>query len=166
MFIKFENHINSFYYCLILSIISGILLNACANKTIRPSSRLSPLESPLSLAKEIVPTPLPGTCVITGRLITPAPTDLIGLNIFLGDVIEIGNGSHVVLLNRTTAHKGYIDFTTKRFFFVNIPPGLYSLVISEPEMGSWVYTTVKGDIWVIKAEAEQIIDLGDIVFGR
>ena len=120
----------------LLSILTFAML-AIACQNVSPSTAVSTLveESPLAaetLPFELptlgpVPTPPPDKGVVTGKLIAKDPVSRIGLSIFLGDIIDVGDGSHAAFLNRETAPIGRLDATTGRFLFTDVPPGKYSL---------------------------------------
>jgi hypothetical protein len=52
------------------------------------------------------------------------------------------------------------------FVFKHVRPGIYALIISEPEAGSRAYMTAEGDVMVIKVNPGEITSLGDIFLGR
>jgi len=151
----------------------AILLSACLGQS--ASHVLSPLaiESPFYEASRVftptlthipIPTPSSGRGVVVGRLVTNAPDSLIGLSIFLGDVIVINEHAHAAFLNRQQAPIGRLDTTSGWFVFTDVDPGLYALIISEPEVGSWVYMNPEGDIIVIEVLANEVTNLGEVPF--
>ncbi len=158
----------------LLSILTFAML-AIACQNVSPSTAVSTLveESPLAaetLPFELptlgpVPTPPPDKGVVTGKLIAKDPVSRIGLSIFLGDIIDVGDGSHAAFLNRETAPIGRLDATTGRFLFTDVPPGKYSLIISEVEAGGRAYMAPSGDVQVIEVVMGQVTDLGDISLG-
>lgn len=149
--------------------IFGILIGACQGQTASPV--WSPSESPIDrlegegLVVPVIPTPYPGYGVVVGRLVTESPVDLVGLSIFLGDVIVLGEETHVAFLNRQIAPRGRLDVTNGWFVFERVNPGLYALVVSEPELGSWVYTQ-SSDIKIVEVSADQVVNLGEVLFNR
>jgi len=155
----------------ILALVSIVgLVSACQHVTASPVvSPLSPLAGASLLSAPptpwLVPTPSPGMGVVIGRLVANDPTARVGLSIFLGDVVNVGDGSHVAFLNRQNAPIGRVDTVTGRFVFVDVPPGEYSLIVSDVELGGRAYLGPSGDVQVIKVIADQITDLGDISVG-
>lgn len=151
---------------LITILTVGVLLVSCQGQKIYPT--WSPLvsESPIyllerQLAAPIRPTPYPGYGVVVGRLATETPEDLVGLSVFLADIIALGDGTNGAFLNRQSAPVAHLDFTTGWFVFERVSPGLYALVVSEPELGSWVYMQA-GDVNIVEVTAGQVIDLGEV----
>lgn len=155
------------YLRLISILVIGILLTTCQSPRVPYSGSPLGFESPIyplragGSVTPIVPTPYPGYGVVVGRLVNETPTNLVGLSVFLGDIIDLGDGSHGAFLNRQIAPAARLDFITGWFVFERVNPGLYALIISEPELGSWVYMQA-GKIKVIDVRAGQVIDLGEI----
>jgi hypothetical protein len=158
----------------LLSILSFTMLaTACQDVTTPlPASTLvgeSPLagERPYPVLPTLgpVPTPSPGKAVVVGKLTTEDPVSRIGLSIFLGDIIDVGDGTHAAFLDRQTAPIGRLDAATGRFQFTEVLPGKYSFIISDIEMGGRAYMTPSGDVQVIEIVTDQIIDLGAIPLG-
>jgi hypothetical protein len=120
----------------------------------------------ISRLSDYIPTPFPGYGVVIGKIVTKDPTRKIGLSIFLGDIIIINENRHGAFLDKKRAPIGVFDHTTGRFIFEKVRPGIYALIISEPESGGWVYMTDEGDVVVIKVLENKIIDLGELTFDR
>jgi len=114
----------------------------------------------------VIPTPSPTEGVVVGRLVANNTNDRIGLSIFLGDVITLGEESHAAFLDRERAPIGDLNPATGWFVFKHVRPGIYALIISEPEAGSRAYMTAEGDVMVIKVNPGEITSLGDIFLGR
>jgi hypothetical protein len=157
-----------------LGILSFIMsATACQGATVPPAASTLGGESPLARESshsmlptlEPVPTPSPGKGVVVGKLTTEDTVSRIGLSIFLGDIIDVGDGSHAAFLNRQTAPIGRLDVATGRFLFVDTPPGEYSFIISDVEAGGRAYMAPSGDVQVVRVVANQITDLGDISLG-
>lgn len=149
---------------LTIVLIVGTLLVSCQNRKIFPI--WSPLvsESPIylrELAAPLKPTPHPGYGVVVGRLVTETPADLVGLSIFLADIIALDDGTYGAFLNRRSAPIAHLDLTTGWFVFERVSPGLYALVVSEPELGSWVYMQA-GNVKKVEVTAGQVIELGEV----
>ena len=158
-------------HLLIGVVIIGVLIVACQSQMVSPT--WSPLvsESPIDLLRggksaiPAMPTPHPGYGVVVGRLVTDSPMNLVGLSVFLGDAIVLEGGPHAAFLNRQIAPVGRVDSTTGWFVFDRVNPGLYTLVVSEPELGSWVYMQ-DGDVKIIEVTAGQVVNLGEMLFNR
>ena len=159
----------SFEFIKIVTI--AILLSTCRGQSVLHA--LSPLasESPFYEASRVfsptltyIPTPSSGRGVVVGRIVTNAPDSLAGLSIFLGNIIVINERTHAAFLNRQQAPIGHLDTTSGWFVFTDVNPGLYALIISEPEVGSWVYMTPEGDIMVIDVLANEVTNVGEVLF--
>lgn len=150
---------------LISILLIGVLISSCQSPKI--SYTRSPLvfESPIyevrGLLTPIVPTPHPGCGVVVGYLVSETPANLVGLSVFLGDIITLGDGSYGAFLNRQTAPVANLDFSTGWFVFKCVSPGLYALIVSEPELGSWVYMQAD-KVKVVEVREGQVIDLGEV----
>jgi len=155
--------------CHVLVILVLVMGLSCARQNVvitpfanspSPLVDVSPLSALMTPWSE--PTPSPGMGLVKGRLVVGDPTALIGVSLFLGDIISIDNGGHIAFLNRKNAPIGRIDATTGRFIFIDVPPGEYALIISDVDYGSRVYLNSSGDIQVIKVVPDGIVNLGDI----
>lgn len=147
--------------------IVGMLVGACKSQMVSsvwsPLASESPAYSRADQLVTVVPTPYPGYGVVIGRLVSDSPVNLIGLSIFLGDIIVLNQETHAAFLNRQIAPVGRLDFTSGWFVFERVKPGLYALIISEPEIGSWVYRQ-SDDVTVVEVKADQVVNLGEIFF--
>jgi len=157
----------------IVVMTSLFLVCACQNvgSPLVSASKSPITESPLYEPGEMaeipgIPTPSPTEGVVVGRLVTNNPNDRIGLSIFLGDVVMLGEKSHAAFLDRERAPIGDLNPATGWFVFVHVRPGIYALIVFEPEVGSWAYMTAEGDVMVIKVNPGEVTSLGDILFGR
>lgn len=149
------------------------LLSMCRGQSVPNAFSPLALKSPFYEASRIftptitltyIPTPPSGRGVVVGRIVTNAPDALVGLSIFLGDIVVINERTHAAFLNKQQAPIGRLDTTSGWFVFTDVNPGLYALIISEPEVGSWVYMTPEGDIMVIEVFANEVTNLGEIPF--
>ena len=154
----------------LLSILSFVLLATACQDATTPTANTLVGESPLVAENSPyvlptlgpVPSPSPGKGVVVGRLTATDPVAMIGLTIFLGDIVNVGDGTHAAFLNRQKAPIGRLDATTGRFYFTDVLPGQYSLIISEVEVGGRAYMAPSGDVQVVEVIADQITDLGDV----
>jgi len=144
-------------------------LTACQSTStpvVGPS--VSPLDSPLTAVSTIStpvppPTPAADKGVVVGTLTSDDPFALIGLILYLGDIIEADDETHVGFLDRSKAPLGQFDSTTGRFVFADVPPGMYSLIIYEVETTGRVYLGPSGDVFVIEVGAGETVDLGAVM---
>jgi hypothetical protein len=137
----------------LLAFFVMMLSAACSNAPATPS--------PAALSQAFVPTPSPGNGVVVGQLQSNSPGSWTGLTIFLGDLVLVGE-QRGGFLNREKAPIGRIDEATGKFVFVDVPPGQYSLILSEPEVGSRAYLVPSGEVKVVEVSPGKIIDVGDI----
>lgn len=148
-------------------LVIGISVGSCQGQKIYPTYSPLVLESPVyprgerEIAAPFIPTPHPGYGVVVGYLVAETPADLVGLSVFLGDVITLGDGTHGAFLDRHIAPVAYLDSTTGWFVFERVSPGLYALIVSEPELGSQVYMQAN-DVKVVEVIAGQVVDLGEV----
>jgi hypothetical protein len=149
------------------------LLSMCRRQSVPNAFSPLTLESSFYEASKIftstltltyIPSSPSGRGAVVGRIVTNAPDSLVGLSIFLGDIVVINERTHAAFLNKQQAPIGRLDTTSGWFVFTDVNPGLYALIISEPEVGSWVYMTPEGDIMVIEVFANEVINLGEIPF--
>ena len=167
------------FVCIILSVILAISCQKRDSLVLSPfvqekqSYKLSEIheqreleQGEISKLSDYIPTPFPGYGIVTGKIVTKDPARMIGLSIFLGDIIIISENRHGAFLDKKRAPIGIFDYTTGRFIFEKVRPGIYALIISEPESGGWVYMTNEGDVVVIKVLENKITDLGELTFDR
>jgi hypothetical protein len=113
---------------------------------------------------KIYPTPLPGTGGVKGKLIMPKPSDRNGLIVYLGDIIELSNEFSGGFLDTSIAPFSYVDPEDGTFYFHDIKPGTYSLVIYEVVSGGMVYYDENGNVLKIEVKENNVLDLGDVYF--
>ncbi len=113
---------------------------------------------------KIYPTPLPGTGGVKGKLIMPKPSDRNGLIVYLGDIIELSSEFSGGFLDTSKAPFSYVDPVDGTFYFQNVKPGSYSLVIYEVVSGGMVYYDENGNVLKIEVKENNVLDLGDVHF--
>jgi len=142
-------------------------LTACQSTLTPAKPSVSPLGSPLA-AMSVLPTPFPlptptaDTGVVMGKLTSNDPYALIGLILYLGDIVEADDETHVAFLDRSRAPLGKFDPATGQFAFAEVPPGSYSLIIYEVETTGRVYLGPSGDVYTIEVRAGEVTDLGAV----
>ncbi|MBN1921490.1 MAG: hypothetical protein JW892_09610 [Anaerolineae bacterium] len=155
----------SFLLFLVL-LIGLVACQSTSTPVVVPS--VSPLDSPLTTVSVIStpvppPTPAADRGVVVGTLTSDEPFALVGLILYLGDIIEADDETHVGFLDRSRAPLGQFDSTTGRFVFADVPPGIYSLIIYEVETTGRVYLEPSGDVYVIEVRAGETTDLGAVM---
>ncbi|KPL72311.1 hypothetical protein AC812_15860 [Bellilinea caldifistulae] len=94
----------------------------------------------------------------------PNSSDLNGLIVYLGDIIELSNEFSGGFLDTSKAPFSYVDPIDGSFYFHDIKPGNYSLVIYEVVSGGMVYYDESGNVLKIEVKENNIIDLGEVYF--
>lgn len=117
-----------------------------------------------ALEKRLEPTPIPGTGGIKGKLIMTNSLDLNGLIVYLGDIIELTDEFSGGFLDTSKAPFCYVNPVDGTFYFNDIKPGTYSLIIYEVVSGGMVYYDENGNVLKIEVKDNKILDLGDIYF--
>jgi len=84
------------------------------------------------------------------------------LILYLGDIVEADDETHVAFLDRSRAPLGKFDPATGQFAFAEVPPGSYSLIIYEVETTGRVYLGPSGDVYTIEVRAGEVTDLGAV----
>ncbi len=113
---------------------------------------------------EIISTGSPEKGTVKGQLSIENHTELVGLVLYLGDVITDSNGLNGGFLNVETAPLAKFDETSGDFVFSNVVPGEYSLIIKEVVFGGKLLTDESGNARVIEVSAGSITDLGIVDF--
>jgi len=161
----------------LIAVVVGLIGMACQSR-ILPHD-FSPLttttwdESPLAGGRMTsppprmdVPTPSPGYGVVTGRFVDGESLFAGGVTaVFLADVIEMDDGRYAAFLDRSKAPIEFLEPDSGWFAFSDVRPGLYALVLSDPEMGSRALMTPDGDVEVVEVVAGAVVDLGAISVG-
>lgn len=137
-----------FFTLLILS----LLITACDSTLQKTTSVKNP------------PTPAPGLGAVTGKIRMDNPTDRIGLLVYLGDIVKLGDEFSGGFLDTSIAPHALVNAEDGYFFITDVKPGLYSFVIYEVVSGGRVYQDENGNVLPIEVTENKITDLGDIFF--
>lgn len=153
----------------LLFVIVALLLSACQGIIPQSSTPRTPLIStesvfPASQIPDPIPQPESGKGSLIGTVSNPNPINNIGLILYLGDLIRVGENETGAFLDQSRASVGHFDAKTGEFFFENITPGEYSLIIYQVELGGQAYMTPDGNVQPIEIKANEIIDLGEIPY--
>jgi hypothetical protein len=117
-----------------------------------------------ALEKRLEPTPIPGTGGVKGKIIMTNSLDLNGLIVYLGDIIELTDEFSGGYLDTSKAPFCHVNPEDGTFYFYDIKPGTYSLIIYEVVSGGMVYYDNNGNVLKIEVKENKILDLGDIYF--
>lgn len=132
---------------------------------------ISPLESPL-VQRSVLPSPPPvpepsaDKGVVVGKLVADDPLTLIGQMLYLGNIINADEQTHMGFLDRSKDPVAQMDIASGQFFFADIEAGDYSLIIYEVESTGRVYLDASGDVHLVRVEAGEVTDLGEINLGQ
>lgn len=136
-------------------------------KNLRQQS-ISPQSPPIYPTTIInIPTPLPQTGAVTGQLLTPNEQGRPYISIlYLGNVIRPINDSSAMPLisfSEESSIRGVQDQETGRFYFLNVPPGEYAIIIWTPVMSMPLRDPVTKQEIIFRVEPDKITDLGTII---
>ncbi len=123
--------------CIATLFILTSLLGCAAPPTAGPS--------PTAAFPSQPPTPALGKGVVIGHLVSTDPAAKEGLSLFLGSLVDVGEQKGAYL-DRQKAPIGRLDAATGKFIFADVPPGMYSFIVSEPERGGRAYMTASGGV--------------------
>lgn len=112
--------------------------------------------------KQLTANPSPGFGAVKGIIKTKDLKDLNGLIVYLGDIIQMGEGFRGGFLDPNKAPYALIDPHTGIFFINNVRPGTYSLIIYEVVAGGKIYQDVDGNAIEIQVKQNELTDLGVI----
>lgn len=150
-------------------IILGIMMLSISGckKNLRQQS-ISPQSPPIYPTTIInIPTPLPQTGAVTGQLLTPNEQGRPYISIlYLGNVIRPINDSSAMPLisfSEESSIRGVQDQETGRFYFLNVPPGEYAIIIWTPVMSMPLRDPVTKQEIIFRVEPDKITDLGTII---
>lgn len=115
-------------------------------------------------AEKKLATPAPGLGAVTGKIQMDNPTDMIGLLVYLGDIVKIGDEFSGGFLDTSTAPHALVNAGDGSFFITDVKPGSYSFVIYEVVSGGRVYQDENGNVLPIQVTENAITDLGEIFF--
>jgi hypothetical protein len=111
-----------------------------------------------------IPTPEDDSGIVTGKLLVEGSREAyLGANLVLGEVVDADQPGYPPLV-------GYSEDSDPKavlakngsFLFVNIPPGKYGIVMTNPLVTNLVEDPKSGETLIIKVEAGKITDLGEL----
>jgi hypothetical protein len=134
---------------------------------------VSPLPSPAVVVPTIDPTqlfqvPTPSSeesGVITGYLLGGEKIEpLSWVVLYLGEVIELDDGTPLLTaFSQTTAPSSGVD-PEGRFVFIDVPAGMYGLVVDRITSTAALRNPETGDSLLIEVKGGDVIDLGELVY--
>lgn len=111
----------------------------------------------------VVPTPAEGKVVFSGRMLTPGPggSPYLG-EIYLGFLLKpnLENYPPLIKFSETINPKAIVD-TEGHFYFANVDPGEYALLIYSLG-GTYIVLDDKGQTEYVTGKAGEVVDLGII----
>lgn len=127
----------------------------------------SPLQSPLLIAADNVPTPDLTRGSVRGQIfvrVEGAELPVRGENLFLAPIGKTEEGVEVAaILDRLSNPRATTD-NGGNFSFYNVPPGRYGLVFDQVPQSFLLNRPPKGDSLVIEVTAGEVTDVGRLVY--
>ncbi|MBP7509542.1 MAG: hypothetical protein KA807_17145 [Prolixibacteraceae bacterium] len=146
-------------------IIVCLSLTGCANNgkietVVTPTANeLIEFEVP-----EPIPQPISGKGSVTGQILTDNSQELVGLIVYLGELIQLPENTYGAYLDTKSAPSSLISIENGKFYFKDVEPGIYSLIIYEVMMGGKVYQDTNGSAIPIEVNEGEITNVGKIEF--
>jgi len=126
----------------------------------------SPPANSTPIPFEGIPTPSQTTSVISGFLMHPGPgAEPYIAELYLGRAIEAQQPGFEPLISfsRDTDASAIQDPQTGMFYFADVPPGKFALIVWNP-INSYVFKTMDSDeILLIEVNEGELIDLGELM---
>ena len=113
---------------------------------------------------EPIPQPKPGKGSVTGQILTNNSQELVGLIVYLGELIQLPENKYGAYLDTKSAPSSLISIENGKFYFKDVEPGIYSLIIYEVMMGGKVYQDSNGSAIPIEVIEDKITNAGKIEF--
>lgn len=113
---------------------------------------------------EPIPQPIPGKGSVTGQILTNNSQELVGLIVYLGELIQLPENKYGAYLDTKSAPSSLISIENGKFYFKDVEPGIYSLIIYEVMMGGKVYQDTNGSAIPIEVNEGEITNTGKIEF--
>nr|WP_290667138.1 hypothetical protein [Ardenticatena sp.] len=143
-----------------------VLLVACQAQT---APQVPETESGQNSQNEhtfVVPTPTDDAGVVVGQLLTPGPGGRPYIaTLYLATFVHPqGNADAPPLISfsEETSLKGVQDPTTGRFYFENVPPGKYAIIIWTPVVSMPLRDADSNTEITFEVKAGEVTDLGVI----
>jgi len=114
----------------------------------------------------VAPTPTSQTGVVTGQLLTPGPGGKPYIaTLYLGTFLYPENdpdGSPLITFSEQTSLQGVQDQQTGHFYFANVTPGKYTIIIWTPVMSMPLRDAKTRTEITFEVKAGEITNLGII----
>ena len=111
-----------------------------------------------------IPSPESGKGSVVGQITTSNTQDLLGLLVYLGELINLPDNMYGAYLDTKTSPSSLISLEDGKFYIKDVDPGMYSLIVYEVVMGGRVYQDSNGSAIPIKVIDGEITDIGEIEF--
>lgn len=139
------------------------LLIACQAKTTSVPTKTTSSEPQNTF---VVPTPTQKTGVVTGQLLTPGPggQPYIATLYLATFVYPQGNAEAppLIAFSEETSLQGVQDPATGRFYFADVPPGKYAIIIWTPVVSMPLRDAESNTEITFEVKAGEVTDLGVI----
>lgn len=145
----------------LLTLTIFVFLTACSASNTPAATPDESTELPIITFPDKIPQPLAGKGSVVVKLDPSTPKDLIGLEVFLGEAIKVDNYTGGYLDPKKAPHS-FIEFSTGRAYFPDVPPGTYTLIVYEVMMGGIAYQDASGNVMTFEVVEDQILDLGTL----
>ena len=152
-----------------LVLISILIIIGCKSqssyqkKVDHGTSLLSPLMTNLA----DIPTPTTRSGVVTGRLLTPDEHGKPYISVlYLGNVLRSSDNPSappLISFSEQYSIKGDQDPQTGQFYFSNVPPGEYAIIIWTPAISMPLKDPRTKQEIIFRVEPGKVTDLGIIV---
>jgi len=111
-----------------------------------------------------IPTPANDSGIITGKLLVEGSREAyLGANLVLGEVVEADQPGYPPLVSYSEdSNPKAVLAKNGSFLFVNIHPGKYSIVLTNPLAANLIEDPITGGTLIITVEAGKVIDLGEL----
>jgi len=149
-------------------IVAFVWLVACQTQTrmVSQPTETERGQSPHNETTLIVPTPTNDAGVVVGQLLTPGAggRPYIATLYLATFVYPQGNADALPLISfsEETSLQGVQDPDTGRFYFENVPPGKYAIIIWTPVVSMPLRDAESNTEITFEVEAGEITDLGVI----
>jgi hypothetical protein len=151
---------------LILCIVCLAALPACQGTAPVAATPLPSVTPTVAGVPDKIPSPAAGKGSVVGQLKGSKPESVIGLLVYLGGIVLIGENMTGGVLDTSKAPSTLVDAASGKFYFRDVEPGKYSLIIYDVGMGGSAYQDSSGNVYVVEVKPDSVIDLGAIPLGN
>jgi len=153
-------------YVLFVMLLVAVLGSSCQPSSVATPASVAAENSARNVSPFVVPTPKADKGVITGQLLTPGAGGRPYIaTLYLGTLIyanETPDAPPLISFAKETAPLGVQDPETGRFYFADIAPGTYALILWTPVTSMPLRNAETGEDIVIEVKANEVTDLGII----